>query len=59
MYPALRCFGYSDVLLLPVYERRFYLNLKTRDVMKQNKTATDNQPRGKQNKLSGDNLKNE
>jgi hypothetical protein len=25
--------------------------------MKQNKTATDNQPRGKQNKLSGDNLK--
>jgi hypothetical protein len=26
--------------------------------MKQNKTATDNQPRGKQNKLSGDNLKN-
>jgi hypothetical protein len=30
---------------------------KTRDVMKQNKTATDNQPRGKQNKLSGDNLK--
>jgi hypothetical protein len=24
--------------------------------MKQNKTATDNQPRGKQNKLSGDNL---
>jgi hypothetical protein len=21
-------FGYSDVLLLPVYERRFYLNLK-------------------------------
>jgi hypothetical protein len=33
------------------------LNLKTRDVVKQNKTATDNQQRGKQNKLSGDNLK--
>jgi hypothetical protein len=55
MYPTLDGFGYSDVYYYQFMKILF--EFKTRDVMKQNKTATDNQPRGKQNKLSGDNLK--
>ena len=37
-------FTYSDVLALPVYERRFFLSLKARDVNKQKEYQDKIQP---------------
>ena len=52
-------FTYTDVLSLAVYERRFYLNLKTRDLMKKNKQSNEQPKNGsRQSKITGDNLKN-
>ena len=58
-------FTYSDVLELPVYERRFFLSLKSRDVNKQKehqevqtKTVKTNSKGNRTSTVSGDALKN-
>jgi hypothetical protein len=58
-------FTYSDVLALPVYERRFFLSLKARDVSKQKehheeqtKAAKSNSKGNRNSTVSGDALKN-
>lgn len=58
-------FTYSDVLALPVYERRFFLSLKSRDVSKQKeqqeeqtKAAKSNSKGNRSSTVSGDALKN-
>ncbi len=57
-------FTYTDVLALPVYERRFFLSLKARDVSKQKEhvesaSKTQSNSKGKrQSTVSGENLKN-
>jgi hypothetical protein len=58
-------FTYSDVLALPVYERRFFLSLKARDVNKQkeqqeeqSKAVKSNSKGSRTTNISGENLKN-
>ena len=57
-------FSYTDVLALPVYERRFFLSLKARDISKQKEhieTTSNAQSNSKGNRtstVSGDALKN-
>ena len=58
-------FTYSDVLELPVYERRFFLSLKARDNNKQKehqeeqtKAAKSNSKGNRTSTVSGDALKN-
>lgn len=57
-------FSYTDVLALPVYERRFFLSLKARDISKQKEhieTTSNAQSNSKGNRttnISGENLKN-
>ena len=58
-------FSYSDVLSLPVYERRFFLSLKSRDVAQQkeyndeqSKKAPSNSKGNRKSTISGDALKN-
>jgi len=58
-------FTYSDVLALPVYERRFFLSLKAKDISKQKehqeeqtKTAKSNSKGNRTSTVSGDALKN-
>lgn len=58
-------FTYADVLALPVYERRFFLSLKSKDVSKQKehyeeqiKTAKSNSKGSRTTNISGENLKN-
>lgn len=59
-------FSYSDVLELPVYERRYFLSLKTREINEQrdqqetamkNHTST-NSKGSRTTTVSGDSLKN-
>jgi hypothetical protein len=61
----LKGFSYSDVLELPVYERRYFLSLKTREINEQkdqqetalkNHTSTNSKGQ-KTTNISGDNLK--
>ncbi|CAK0741625.1 conserved hypothetical protein [Gammaproteobacteria bacterium] len=58
-------FTYADVLALPVYERRFFLSLKSRDVNKQKEyqeeqtqVAKSNSKGNRTSTVSGDALKN-
>lgn len=56
-------FTYNDVLSLPVYERRYFLSLKSRDLMEQQDKSADYKPssNSKGNRtstISGDALKN-
>ena len=59
-------FNYSDVLELPVYERRYFLSLKTREISElkdQQETASNNNKntnaRGSRTStVSGESLKN-
>ena len=58
-------FTYADVLALPVYERRYFLSLKSKDVNKQKeyqeeqtKTAKSNSKGNRSSTVSGDALKN-
>ena len=60
----LKGFNYTDVLLLPVYERRFFINLLTRDINKRDERSGEQQStvsngKGSRTKtVSGDGLKN-
>lgn len=56
---------YSDVLAMPIYERRYFLNLKSRDINKQKEhykeqtqTAKSNSKGNRTTTVSGDALKN-
>ena len=58
-------FTYSDVLALPVYERRFFLSLKSKDISKQkehyeeqNQAVKSNSKGNRTSTVSGDALKN-
>jgi len=58
-------FTYADVLALPVYERRYFLSLKSKDVNKQKeyqeeqiKTTKSNSKGNRSSTVSGDALKN-
>ena len=58
-------FTYSDVLALPVYERRFFISLKAKDISKQKehqeeqtKTLKSNSKGNRTSTVSGDALKN-
>jgi len=58
-------FTYSDVLALPVYERRYFLSLKAREINKQKehheeqtKAAKSNSKGNRSSTVSGDALKN-
>ena len=59
-------FNYSDVLELPVYERRYFLSLKTREINEQkdqqeavNNNHTSTNSRGSRTStVSGESLKN-
>ena len=58
-------FTYADVLALPVYERRFFLSLKSRDISKQKEHQEEQTQAAKSNSkgnrtttVSGDALKN-
>ena len=61
----LKGFSYSDVLALPVHERRYYLSLKARDNTKerehheaQTNKVNRNSKGTRQTRVSGENLKN-
>lgn len=58
-------FTYADVLALPVYERRYFLSLKAREINKQKehheeqtKAAKSNSKGNRTSTVSGDALKN-
>jgi hypothetical protein len=58
-------FTYADVLALPVYERRYFLSLKSKDISKQKEhheeqtqVAKSNSKGNRTSTVSGDALKN-
>lgn len=55
-------FNYSDVMSMPVYERRYYIGMKNQEYNKQvdrdTSSTTQNGKGNRQKKLSGEALKN-
>lgn len=57
--------GYNDAMMLPVYERRYFINLliqqnqkKMEYIENEKATTTSNSKGNRQTKISGDALKN-
>lgn len=55
--------GYSDVMMMPVYERRFFIDMLVKQREKMTEDSENQQPNknakgSRQSRISGDSLKN-